>query len=435
MLSGQLLSSLTEQHFRTPQAQEAFTYIVKAINKTGVAPAYRLMIESARLTHETKEFLRECTKSPTSLDHVKQIVTTLNDYRKAFLFYSLSKDILNEVEQKKMDLDGLTEIAINKLTEIQTGRDVSDTTYHFGLDGNAEDLVHKILHVENNDQFIPTGFKPWDEVNGGFIRGQLVMLAGSTGAGKSHNLAQIGINMARAGYKATCVPLEMSEEAMTCRILANVSGIDSLKILLQKLATDEKTLVEEKFKRFNARCARKGGRLTIHKPGSDIELSPLFASLHSFNSDAILIDYVGLLSGADGDDQWRKLGAIAREAAVYADIHKKVVVLFAQVSDEGKLKYSQTMREHAATMWSFVATKESKEAGFLKYNVDKARLQDSRPFVMNIDYALSRISYNSDSTMPEANTASGNSKSTNRSSRSASSARKAKDDMMPDLTE
>jgi hypothetical protein len=422
------MSSLTEQHFRTEQAREAYTYITNIHAKSGVVPTYRLMLEASRLTQDTKDFLRECTKIPASVDQVKQIVTTLNDYRRAYIFYSLSKDILTEVEQKKMDLDKLTETAINKLTEIQTGRDVADTTFHFGLDGNADPLVHKILYEENNTQLIPTGYKPWDDVNGGFIRGQLVMLAGSTGAGKSHNVTQLGINIARAGYKVTAVPLEMTADAMTCRILANISGIDSLKILLQKLATDEKELVQGKFDKFNARCARKGGRLTLHKPGADIELGPLFASLHSYNSDVILIDYVGLLGGADGDDQWRKLGAIAREAAIYADIHKKVVVLFAQVSDEGKLKYSQTMREHAATMWSFVATKESREQGFLKYMVDKARLQDSRPFVMGIDYSLSRIYYNGEA--QEAETP-----GTGGTGQAKGKGRPAKDDMMPDLTD
>ena len=426
-IRGHLFSSLSVQHFRTEQAREAFTYILNAYTKSGLVPTYRLMLEASRLTQDTKDFLKDCTRIPASLDQAKQIVTTLNDYRKAYLFYSLSKDILTEVEQKKMDLDKLTELAINKLTEIQTGRDIGDTTFHFGLDGNADEIVHNILYVENNDQFIPTGYKPWDDINGGWIRGQLVMLAGSTGAGKSHNAVQIGVNMARAGYKVTLVPLEMSGDAITCRVLANIAGIDSLKILLQKLATDEKALIEDKFKKFNARCARKGGRLTIHKPGSDMALGPLFASMHSFNSDVYLIDYVGLLGGADGDDQWRKLGAIAREAAVYADIHKKVVGLFAQVSDEGKLKYSQTMREHAATMWSFVANKESREQGFLKYNVDKARLQDSRSFVMGIDYSLSRIYYNGDTSEPETSTGNGPS--------SANKNKKTKDDMMPDLTD
>ena len=117
---------------------------------------------------------------------------------------------------------------------------------------------------------------------------------------------------------------------------------------------------------------------------------------------------------------------------MYADIHKKVVGLFAQVTDEGKLKYSQTMREHAATMWSFVATKESREQGYLKFNVDKSRLQNSRPFIMNIDYSLSRIFFNADTAEPSGpgGTGSASSPAANRLA-----AKKTKDDMMPDLTE
>ena len=76
-------------------------------------------------------------------------------------------------------------------------------------------------------------------------------------------------------------------------------------------------------------------------------------------------------------------------------------------------------------MWSFVATKESREQGFLKYNVDKARLQDSRPFVMGIDYSLSRIYYNGDAEhAPEAE------KATTRKKKKG-----AESDMMPDLTD
>ena len=121
-IRGHLFSSLSVQHFRTEQAREAFTYILNAYTKSGLVPTYRLMLEASRLTQDTKDFLKDCTRIPASLDQAKQIVTTLNDYRKAYLFYSLSKDILTEVEQKKMDLDKLTELAINKLTEIQTGR-------------------------------------------------------------------------------------------------------------------------------------------------------------------------------------------------------------------------------------------------------------------------------------------------------------------------
>jgi hypothetical protein len=134
--------------------------------------------------------------------------------------------------------------------------------------------------------------------------------------------------------------------------------------------------------------------------------------------DIVIVDYISLLAGADGEDQWRKLGQIARYAARYADIHRKVVVLCAQVSEDDKIRYAKSLKEHAAIMWSFVATKETKEQGILNYNVQKSRGQVDKPFSMSIDYALSRV------------------KDLEDSSGEPSAKKPSKDvSMMPDLTE
>jgi archaellum biogenesis ATPase FlaH len=431
------MASLNESFFRTEAGKESYSYIMHSLNQRGVTPAFSLMLETAKLSTPTKEFLRDCENSPKTTDHAHQIVSTLNDYRRAFLFYENAREILTELENKKMDLDGLTAKSLDTLTAVQTGRDSADCVFHFGADANAEELVHKILYNEDADQIIPSGYKAWDDVNGGFPRGSLVILAGSTGAGKSHNALQLSVNAAKAGYKSTLVPLEMTEEAMTGRWLANISGVDSLKILLKQLATDEKAFIAEKAKRWNRGVARRGGRLTIFKPGSDVTLEALMASVHSYNGDIVIIDYISLLSGADGDDQWRKLGSMARYAARYADVHRKVVVLLAQVDEQDKIRYAKSIKEHAAIMWSFVATKETKEQGLLKYNVQKARLQDSRGFSMHIDYSLSRIT--DFTTQEDQRTATQTADGTTTPRRKSRSMKDNNDNedtgMMPDLTE
>lgn len=427
-IRGHLMANLNDSYFRTEPGKEAFAYLMDSIAKKGEPPAFSLMCESVRISADTKEFLKDCDVTPKTIQHAQQVVETLNGYRKTYLFYTLSKTLLEGIEQKKVPLDELTQATIDSVTAVQTGRDVGDTVFHFGVDGNAGELVHDILYSEDDDQLIPTGFKAWDNNNGGFQRGALVILAGSTGAGKSQNAVQLSLNQVKAGYKALLVPLEMSKEAITIRTLANISGIDSLKILKKDLATDEKEFIENAHTKFNARAAKRGGRLTVFKPGSDITIEALMAAIHSYNADIIYIDYISLLSGADSDDQWRKLGAIARYAAVYADIHNKVVVLLCQVNEEGRIKYSQTIKEHAAVMWSFVASKESKEQGYLKYIVDKSRNQDGRPFSMKIDYALSRI-YDF-----ESNETPGASTEVVAPGAKAKKPRVKEDSMMPDLT-
>lgn len=432
-VKGLLLAGLNESYFRTDPGKEAFKYILKNLNQKGSTPAFSLMLESAKLTTTTREFLKDCDGVPKNVEHAHQIISTLDDYRRAFLFYEASRKILTELENKKMDLDGLTEEVISALTAIQTGRDAADCVYHFGEDGNASEMVHKILYDDESDMMVPSGFKAWDDVNGGFPLGTLVILAGSTGAGKSHNALQLSVNVAKAGYKSLLVPLEMSEVAMTNRFLANISGVDSLKIMLKNLAKDEKALIEEKHRKFDSKVSKRGGRFTMFKPGSDLTIESLLAAIHSYNSDVVIIDYISLLAGADGEDQWRKLGSMARYAARYADVHKKVVILCAQVDDEDKIRYAKSIKEHAAIMWSFVATKETKEQGILRYNVQKSRNQDSRGFTMNIDYSLSRVTdcASSESGAATAPTDKGGAK--NKGGAKASKPSNSGDDMMPDL--
>jgi hypothetical protein len=100
----------------------------------------------------------------------------------------------------------------------------------------------------------------------------------------------------------------------------------------------------------------------------------------------------------------------------------------AQVNEEGKLRYSQAVKEHSSILWSFVANKESREQGFLKYTVGKSRTQDSKSFVMGIDYALSRIYYNGETEQAAQEDPQGDKKAkTGKAS--------SKSDMMPDLTD
>lgn len=390
-VKGLLMASLNETYFRTEQGKESFNYIISYLNKRGETPAFTLMQETAKLSRTTREFLSDCDKVPKTPEHAHQVISTLNDYRRAFLFYQSARSILEEIEKKKMDLDGLTEKAINTLTEVQTGRDSADSVFHFGYERNTDDLVHEIVYGENADNIIPTGYKAWDDRNGGIPRGTLMLLAGETSAGKSHNAVQLAINMAGLGYKVCLVPLEMDEEAVTSRYLANLCKIDSKKILLKQLAKDEKSFIVERNRKWNRRTEKRGGRMTIHKPAGDIAIEPLMAAAHSYNSDVIIIDYISLLAGADGEDQWRKLGSIARYCARYAQIHRKVVILLAQVDDQERIRYAKSLKEHAAIMWTFVSTKETKEHGILKFNVPKARMLDSSPFSMHIDYPTSRV--------------------------------------------
>lgn len=210
----------------------------------------------------------------------------------------------------------------------------------------------------------------------------------------SHNsiLAnQLNINQASLGYRTNMVPLEMSSQEMISRTMSSVSGMDSIDIVLHRLATGERDLVWKRMKRFNRRIEQAGGKYTIFKPRSDMSMEEIMSAMHSLNADVNYIDYISLLKGVGGDDAWQKLGEVARFGKIYAEMHNRVVVLMAQVSEEGKVRYSQAIKEHASLGWVFVASKESKEKGFINIQTIKSRNQVAKDFTLKIEYKQTRV--------------------------------------------
>jgi hypothetical protein len=197
----------------------------------------------------------------------------------------------------------------------------------------------------------------------------------------SHNstlAAQLGYNWADMGEDVTIVPLEMSKREMTARLMANASSIDVRKILFGKMSEDEKKKYWKSYKRFVNGKKEAGGTFRVFKPDSDMTIEEIFASIYPFGSRVVIIDYISLLKGVDGDDAWQKLGAVARYCKIYAEAHNIIVVLLCQVSDEGVIRYARSIAEHANYAWKFVATAATREHEII--NIEQLKARNGRMF-------------------------------------------------------
>lgn len=390
-VSGYVYSQVDESAFYNDESIEAFGRIRTHIGKHGEPPAFKLLCEDLALSEGARDFLKLAEGQAKTVEQAEQVVSNLDKYRKTRLMYNLGKGLLQKLEAPKIDPDEVLEIVSRRIAKISTRRSLEESIFNVGRDSNTRPIVEEILYGEDNDQCIPTGFKTFDRVNGGFFRGSLVTIGGATGAGKSVMINQLAKNQALMGYKVNVVPLEMSHVEMLSRLIANAAGVDNTKVLLKRLATGEKDEAFKQWQRFERKVERNGGRLTIFKPKEDLTIESLMAAIHSYNADITYIDYISLLKGADGEDQWRQLGAIGRFAKIYAESHNKVMALAAQVNEEGKLRYSKAVGEHSSTAFSFVATKESREKGYLNVEMFKARNQTMMNFTLGVNYSSMQI--------------------------------------------
>lgn len=210
----------------------------------------------------------------------------------------------------------------------------------------------------------------------------------------SHNSLMandIGMNVADRGYKVVIVPLEMSKIEQTSRIVSRLSGLDVTKVLQRKLSEGEKELAYKKYERWVRRAKTRGGRLTIYKPPGDVSIEDIFAAVSTFDCDLLIIDYISLLSGADGDDSWQKLGAIARLAKVNAENTNRANMLLCQVSDEGKIRYARAISEHSTNSWIWQAPKEEREKAVGRIRVEQPKSRNSRSFPFEVGFSWANM--------------------------------------------
>jgi predicted ATP-dependent serine protease len=296
--------------------------------------------------------------------------------------------IQQELDDGKVVTDEMLNTLSEKLAKIRTAQATKDSFMNFGKNNSSRETVNELIYGEENDDVIPTGIPEFDRESGGFLRGSLVTIGANSGGGKSISANHIAKSMAERGFKVVVVPLEMSKVEMTARIIASIAELDSISILQRRLAKGEKEKAIASYEKWVKRTKKRGGRLTVFKPEGDVGIEDIFTALATLDADVVIVDYISLLAGTDGDDSWRQLGAIARKAKINAEATKRVNILLCQINDDGKVRYARSISEHSSASFVWVTSKDEreKEIGRIKIDQPKARNSRSFPFEVGVHW-------------------------------------------------
>jgi replicative DNA helicase len=393
-ISGTVLSGIDESYFYQESSIETFHRIQKHLKKNGEVPSWRDLCEDPKLSEEVRARLKKYAKSDIepikSRKEALSAVRRLNEYRQLRGLATLSESIHKKLRKEKVSVEDLLDQTGEDLVSLRSKRSDDAVVVRFGVGNNADAVVKRLLD-KSTAEYLPTGFDEFDSKNGGISPGNLFTIGGSSGGGKSTLASQLGINWSEMGEHVCMVPLEMTEDEMTARAMANAAELDVRKILFRKLSTDEEKKYKKAYRKFVMRRKEKEGSLTFWKPKADMTIEEILACTYTMNPSVIVIDYISLLKGVDGDDQWQKLGAVARYCKVYAETHNIIIVLLCQVSEEGKIRYAQAIKEHSNYCWTFVSTKETREAGIMCISQIKARNGELFDFNLKTNMAHMRV--------------------------------------------
>jgi len=166
---------------------------------------------------------------------------------------------------------------------------------------DISDIVHNTIdNVERKNNVIPFGLKYLDESAGGMTRGEITVLGGRPGMGKSSLMINIISKLIHNDYKVMLFNREMSNTEMMKKILCEQSNILTYNKIRKNLLNEEEhkellkvsNFITEKYKNFymydNIRTLQESiQEVNKHKP------------------DVVFDDYIQLIDVGNTLDQRR----------------------------------------------------------------------------------------------------------------------------------
>jgi KaiC/GvpD/RAD55 family RecA-like ATPase len=373
---GKLLASLEDCFFH--QAPKlAFARIKTMLRERAIMLTYDDLIADPVLDENVRRRLEHSEVKALTHDRIDNAIRLLNKYRSLRVVGDISNYILDTMENaESLDVDKITEELAKRLVSARNKGDIDSWFTNIGGDDKTDwEVVRKALDPTIS-RFIPTGFRTWDSVNQGLPRARMSILSSTSGAGKSILARQLAHNIASVGGRVCTTSLEMDAEEMMQRNLSSWSKTSMMKVSNAKtLSKADREALIESFKDARKQYRKSGGINTLFEPQEDLSIEEILFALKPFGFDVIIIDYVGLLRGIGGDDQWKALQAVTRFCHQFAKNNDCHVCLVAQLNDDGSLALSKGMKRDASLMWHWSITEKERESGIAMIVTDKARKQ------------------------------------------------------------
>lgn len=192
-----------------------------------------------------------------------------------------------------LDVVGEAEKAVFEVSQRRLARDIAPIKR---VISEYFDRLEYIIRNPEESIGIPTGFTDLDRLLGGLQRSDLLIVAGRPGLGKSAMLLSIAKNVAqRHGKNVAVFSLEMSNEQLVQRLIAQETSIDSQRLRQGQISTEE-------WKVFtHAASTLSDVRIFLDDTPAltPLQLRSKCRRLHlEYSLDLVLVDYLQLM-GSD----------------------------------------------------------------------------------------------------------------------------------------
>lgn len=165
-----------------------------------------------------------------------------------------------------------------------------------------------------------------NKIVGSLAGGDMVVLAGSTGGGKTAFMLNLAVGMAKSGKKVDIFSLEMPKYQLQQRIVCAETNIDTSKFRSYQLSDKDK----EKYKEYTQNGLKKLP-IRIYKQQT-VTVEDIKHIEMKSNADVVFIDYLGLINSYNNKSSYEKFSEISRNIKLIAMASNKPIVCLHQLN-------------------------------------------------------------------------------------------------------
>ncbi len=271
--------------------------------------------------------LVEATPSAANVEHYAQIVLDNAIFRKLILAASEIQSLAYDARE---DAKSVLDLAEQKVFQLAENR------LKGGFKNFVEVLNRTFEHIDEihkkkwHTTGIPTGLHDLDALTSGFHGGELIILAGRPGMGKTALALTMAANAALEYEIPTGIfSLEMSDYQLALRILCSEAKVDSHLVRTGKLP-------REQWQRLSMQTGR------LSKAPIFIDDSPVLTMMDirakarrlkaEHNVQIIFVDYLQLIKGQKAENRQQEITEISRNLKALAKELDIPVVALSQLS-------------------------------------------------------------------------------------------------------
>ena len=198
----------------------------------------------------------------------------------------------------------------------------------FDIESEMSDTINSIQDEES--KLIQTGFDGIDGLAGGLTRGEVTVIGGRPGHGKTTFMVNLLANMISSGYRCVLFNRELPNSELLKKLIALESGKLSYSMIRKGIYDNTGIIELEKIKKY---IVEKYNKNMLRMFDNIRDFAKSSAEVKRFKPDVILDDYIQLINPTKQIEQRRlQLEALVNDYKWLAKEQKAVVVLASQLN-------------------------------------------------------------------------------------------------------